>query len=283
MLRSDDRLACVTLDLEADFDGVVAGDELLGERLPEVARAAEALARYPVSTFARTDLLTRWHTWPDALQRLVSRDPHAHSHSHRLDPGPGEFVRARDAFAARFGRPPLGYRAPLGRLRPGDAEALHAAGYSFSSSITPTRVPGWYDHRRHPAEPFRHACGLLELPLATVSPLRLPLNPNWSSLYGPRTTRWLLDRFGLPDVVVLHLHLHDLIRPRRSFAQLPLRYRLALGRASGSGQQALDELVAWLQRREHRLVTMSELYGLVGTTQGRGPSQTMGPVGGSSP
>ena len=261
-----ERVACVTLDLELDYDGLVAGEELLGRRLRDVEAALERLAamELPVSTFVRTDLLDRVDSWPASLRELLVRDPHAHSHSHTVRDGRSgeQILLARRAFEDHFGFPPAGYRAPWGILNPGDAELLEASGYRFSSSVTPTRVPGWFDQRHQPVGPFVHPCGLLELPLATVRGLRVPLNLNWARLYGRPATRAMLAVAGLPDVAVLNFHLHDLVSADASFARLPLRYRLLLGRTRRAGFAVLELLVDHLRRQGYRLCTISELYSL---------------------
>lgn len=258
------RVACFTLDLEADYDGLVGGRELLEQRSGEVARAVERLLGLglPVSTFVRTDLLATAHRWPTVLRELLAVDPHAHSHSHSVRDGCSgqQILDARRAFEHHFDRPPTGYRAPWGILEPGDVELLAASGYLFSSSVVPTRVPTWFDHRSLPVGPFAHPGGLVELPLATVRGLRAPMNLNWARLYGLPLTRLMLALAGLPPVAVINLHLHDLVPAPDSFARLPLRYRLVLGRTRRHGQATLELLAGFLRDRGYRLVTISELY-----------------------
>jgi peptidoglycan/xylan/chitin deacetylase (PgdA/CDA1 family) len=245
-IPTEQRIACFTLDLEADYDGLVGGDELLTGKADEVERAISHLDALglPVSTFVRTDL-------------LPGSD---HSHTVRDGRSGQQILQARQAFADHFGRPPVGYRAPWGILHPGDVELLAASGYGFSSSVTPALVPSWYDNRRLPTGPFVHPSGLMELPLATVRGLRAPLNLNWARLYGLRATRALLAAAGLPRVVVVNFHLHDLVPADRSFARLPWRYRLVLGRTRRGGMAALDLLVGFLRDRGYRLTTIGELY-----------------------
>ena len=261
------RIACFTLDLEADYDGLVAGDELLTSRRDAVARTVARLDALglPISTFVRTDMLATSDRWPAELRDLLARDPHAHSHSHTVRDGRSgeQILQARQAFEDHFGRAPVGYRAPWGILHPGDVELLAASGYRFSSSVTPTRVPRWFDNRGLPTGPFVHPCGLVELPLATFAGLPAPLNLNWARLYGLATTRALLTIAGLPPVVVINFHLHDLVPADRSFARLPLRYRLLLGRTRRGGMAALELLVGFLRDGGYRLTTISDLYSTV--------------------
>lgn len=264
LLDLDERVACFTLDLEADYDGLVGGDELLTRRTACIEGALAHLdaLRIPVSTFVRTDLLSTTDRWPAALRELLARDPHAHSHSHTVRDGRSgeQILLARRAFEDHFGRPPVGYRAPWGILYPGDVELLQASGYRFSSSVTPALVPGWFDNRRLPVGPFVHPGGLVELPLATVRGLRAPLNLNWARLYGLPATRAMLALAGLPRVTVINFHLHDLVPAEESFARLPLRYRLFLGRARRGGLETLELLAGHLRDRGHRLTTISDLY-----------------------
>jgi peptidoglycan/xylan/chitin deacetylase (PgdA/CDA1 family) len=257
-------VACVTLDFEADY-GARTGDFEALTRTAELEglRALFVAERVPLTLFVVTGLLDRFAAaGPTAL--ALGDDWHAHSHTHAVDDE--SLAAGIPAAAARFarwrGRPPLGYRAPMGLLRPEDVPRLRAAGYRFSASVFPSLRPGRFDHRRAPTTPLRYANGLVELPFGVVRGLRLPVSVSYAKLLGPGLLRGVLRAFGLPPVVVVNLHLHDVLDLPASRARLPRALEAVYRLNRGGGLAALRALLAHLRGQGYTFSTMTDLYEL---------------------
>ncbi|HPM75808.1 MAG TPA: hypothetical protein PK961_01865 [bacterium] len=261
----DEKIACLTLDVEEDYDDFVGAfniyrhhrDEL--EALAALFRAHEA----PLSAFIRTDLLARYEGLGEFLTRLAA-DRHCHSHSHRVD-GPdscAQIAASRAAFADYFGRPPLGYRAPLGILKPGDVECIKAQGFGFSASVFPSYRPGAFNNLSLPRTPFFYENGLLEIPFAAFPRVRYTISLSYLKLVGLAAFKALVRACGLPNPLVFDSHFHDYIVCRESLARVPLRYRLPWGRNLAKGTDYFRHFLDLLRAEGYRLITMTELYRL---------------------
>lgn len=113
-----------------------------------------------------------------------------------------------------------GFRAPAFDIAPGHFAALEDAGYTYDSSVVPSRrIPGWYggehDHHRPIAAtaideeaPDR----LAELPVSVMPGLRLPLTGTWLRFFGPRYTLLGMDRLARQGITpVLYVHPWELV------------------------------------------------------------------------
>ena len=257
------KLACLTIDFETDY-GARLGKTF--NILSEEQQLASLSALYrelevPVSAFIRTDLLLD-HPSALPLVKELANDFHSHSHTHdtaNFDSA-YELRTSQETFEKAFGRPALGYRAPLGMLHRGDVSLLVEHGFRFSSSVFPVLFPGRYNHRTKPLAPFVWKNGLVELPLAAVRGVRLTVALSFLKLFGLSLNRLLFKTFGLPDVVVLNSHLHDYVVSEPSFRALPPRLRLAWGINKHRGMRYCAEAVRLLRRRGYEFITMTELY-----------------------
>jgi peptidoglycan/xylan/chitin deacetylase (PgdA/CDA1 family) len=257
------KLACITLDFEQDYGWRVQQFNILGDNQAELTELGALFhsLNLPVSAFVVTHLLQDYPAVPDLLPRLAV-DFHGHSHSHNTR----EFHSRREietmqaAFQAHFGYAPLGYRAPLGVLRPGDIDLLADYGFKFSSSVFPSWRLGKFNHLGSPRSPFYYPNGLLELPLATVNRARVIVSLSYLKLLGWRANYGLFETFGLPEVVIFNTHLHDFIWNPQSYGQLPAHYQLAWGRNRQQSGAYFEKMVHYLRRKGYHFITMTELY-----------------------
>ena len=125
--------------------------------------------------------------WKKTLEQLSNCGHeialHGHTHEFLAVLGPKKFtselLEGKAAVEDAIGREIIGFRAPYFSLTKDSIwapEILHAAGFSFSSSV----LPAWNPQAgfpKAPRNPFLWECGLVEFPVPTfgISVLRAPL------------------------------------------------------------------------------------------------------------
>jgi peptidoglycan-N-acetylglucosamine deacetylase len=177
---------------------------------------------------------------------------HSFSHDYALSRLPEEQItadleRASDLLADATGRPPRGFRAPGYNLSPALIGAVQSCGAIYSSSRFPSApyfAAKWAamlkgtltGHRsasivgeiRAPftsRRPYRHANGLLELPMSVIGPLRLPAIGTFFTLYGAGGMRRLLPSLAREPWLNIELHGIDLVDPLDEGVPRELRAR----------------------------------------------------------
>lgn len=260
MSADSQRLACVTLDLENnwEFDG------------PELQYATfEHLDAYidlidgldlPLSVFVVGQTVEER---PDAIERLRDRldvEFHLHSYSHDLSGGATlerEIRKGKEAFSSFFGRQPEGYRSTQGRIDHSDLQLLESEGFLFDSSVFPTYRPGVYNNLEAPVEPYR-AGGLYEIPVGVVPRLRIPLSQAYVKAMG---TPFLsgLRHVRLQDVVVFNTHLQDFYHtPAHDELDHPKKFFYQ--RNIDSAESIFRQVVETLRHKGFSFVTMTDVY-----------------------
>jgi peptidoglycan/xylan/chitin deacetylase (PgdA/CDA1 family) len=212
------RLACLTLDVEKDFNDP-KGRILLFEDEALLERYARILDENGVkmTAFLVTSLLDRYG---ERFQRLAEMAPvefEIHSHAHDLrDPcSRADIERAVTAFREFAGRDPIGYRAPVGRITREGLDTLIDLGFRYDSSIYPSYRPGrvtGYNNLHLPVAPFRITRGaqsIVEVPFACLSRIRLVFSLSYVKLFGWKAHELLQRLFPLPDQVAVLSHPYD--------------------------------------------------------------------------
>lgn len=228
-----ERIACVTLDLEADYAGMTGGD-CYGSLA--ATGAFERLIRESgarLTTFVTGFVLDNDFPLLARLKALGSRFE-THTYSHPLArPAAEKIVDIRKgilAYERYFGRRPTGYRAPQGLISMEEIRALAGEGIRYSSSIFPAWLPGRYNNLRFPAGPFVYAGeGLLEIPMSVVPRARLPVTASHLNLLGWPLYRMLFAAFGCPPLLNICTHLYD-FADTDSYARLPLKEKIGYAR-----------------------------------------------------
>jgi len=95
-----------------------------------------------------------------------------------------------------------GFRAP--RMRPPSYHVLHSAGFSYSSSLHPTYVPGRYNLLKAPCTPFREE-GVLEIPVSVSPVFRFPLSWIWFRILGSSYAKLIIKRLKT-EYVCIYFH-----------------------------------------------------------------------------
>lgn len=208
-----DPLACITLDLENDWQFDEPGfDHLTFEYLDEYIAVISDL-NIPISIFVVGKTLERY---PDAVERLRSNldvEFHLHSYHHDMSKSvdfEADLSRGIDAFESFFGTTPNGYRAPQGNIESDELAVLDARGFDFDSSIFPSYRPGLFNNLDAPLHPYRldGLSHLVEIPFAAVPRLRIPVAQSYLKLLGEpflRYVKWA----DLPEILVFDSHLQD--------------------------------------------------------------------------
>jgi len=108
-----------------------------------------------------------------------------------------------------------GFRAPSFDLPRGAFSPLADAGYEYDSSIVPSRsIPGWYGGEHTVQAPCSARLvdetapsAMMELPVAVMPGLRLPLTGTWIRFFGVNYTLLgmrLLARRGVAPILYIH-------------------------------------------------------------------------------
>ncbi len=198
------KIACLTLDIEADFLDPTGRirlleDEALLNRYVSIINSR----RVKVTGFLVTSLLPKNGA---AYRRLSTQIPiefavHSHAHDMHNPCSPADIELAARTFHDFFGRAPIGYRAPVGQITRAGMETLMDLGFRYDSSIYPSVRPGkaWgYNNLHLPVEPFRvrsAARSILEVPFASLSTIRLNFSLSYVKLFGWPVYSLLLKLF----------------------------------------------------------------------------------------
>lgn len=270
------RIACLTLDIEADYHDLVPQrhyQALEHEPTWHWLLTLSQQRKVPWTAFVVGELL---EARPGLAERLLATGwelgLHSYSHDPRRADTLEEIRRGKAAFQAAFGCAPIGYRAPVGRITRQGLQRLQAEGFSYDASVFPTWHPGKANHLAWPLQPHSVRTGLedldsrrplVEVPFAVIPGLRLIVSVSFVKLLGIASYRWLLRWFGLLPVAVIDCHLHDLAPAPAAYGQLPRFWRWVYRRNRDRGREALLWLLDWLTAAGYELRTVGEVAALV--------------------
>jgi peptidoglycan/xylan/chitin deacetylase (PgdA/CDA1 family) len=260
------KIACITLDVEADFldpNGhiLLFDDPILLNKYVSIIQANGV----KVTAFLVTSLLDRYSAAFKRLSELVPVEFAIHSHQHdTVDPCTAEDIKASvDAFQKFAARKPPGYRAPFGHITNGGLHTLLELGIRYDSSIFPSMRLGRFGYNNIflPHTPFRITQGtqsIIEVPFASLSGLRLIFSLSYVKLFGWRTYELIMKLFPLPDQIAVLSHPHDfyfhLLDANVHAAGQPLLRRNA--------RQAFDlfeKMIRFLRGRGYEFMFLGEL------------------------
>ncbi len=211
------KIACLTLDVEADFldpHGRIRlfEDEALFKRYIDILRAR----RVKLTAFLVTSLIERYAAMYRRLQERLPLEFAVHSHAHDLENpcSRADIEASIVAFRNFAGQRPAGYRAPLGQITPQGMEALLDFGFRYDSSLYPSFRPGklGYNNLHLPCTPFRIRRGaqsIIEVPFAALRGARLVFSLSYVKVFGWPAYRFLLSLFPLPAQIAVLSHPYD--------------------------------------------------------------------------
>ena len=254
------RYVCFTLDYELDYGGRVHSFDTLEDR--QGHRKLRALLdrhHAPLSAFVQTSVLSDYSAAMPTLQTLAS-EVHSHSHTHATVDFDSDFELAHslEILSKKFPQSAFGYRAPYGKLYPGDIERLKNLGYAFDASIFPSWRPGKFNNLSAPIEPYFWPNGLQEFPFAVVPKVRLICGISYMKLFGPNLYNILFKSMGLPNVLIFYGHMHDYF-PTSGPKDFPPLIRWAFNRNSNKAFKITHDFLTTLEELGYEFLTMNEL------------------------
>lgn len=263
-MNASRRLFCMTLDLEADFSGALQDEYSLFQRPERIGQLLDLLQEMGVklSAFVVGELLEKF---PEVIEQFERRAAEFHCHSYSHDPAATdseeEIRLCRDAHMRRFEAPPLGYRAPDGRISPEGIRNLEKHGFKFDSSIFPSYYPNPFKYlfRRSSVHRVKDT-NMVEIPNTPVSALRIMLSLSYIKLLGRRAYFALLRRSRLPEAVIFGSHLHDFFTDKDALSRMPRFWRWVYGRNHDQGLPYLRETLEFFRDRGYDFVYISEVY-----------------------
>jgi hypothetical protein len=259
------KLFAFTIDLEAEHAGIVDQYEIFKDhtRIEDFLSAIQSTG-VKITAFTVGEI---FELFPDVIRIFKKYDCEfeAHSYSHDIK-GPDseeEIQKARSAFFNYFGKYPIGYRAPQGRISKSGIKALEKHGFLYDSSIFPSYYPNPFKYLfSNRKVHFHSGSKIMEIPLTSITPFRLTLNIAYIKLFGLNFIMELCKLFTLPDVICFNSHLHDFIHEEASYNKLPSFWKFIFARNKYQGIDFCVKFLEFIKQQGYRFCYMSELYEL---------------------
>jgi hypothetical protein len=261
------RTFAFTLDLESDYASLLPDvrnrilerpervDEVLAALGVKGIRGTAFVVGQVIQSYPRIIDVFEKHGWEFEL--------HSYSHDITKPDAADELDKGRAAFIERFGRAPIGYRAPQGRITPEGIGRLVDLGFHYDASIFPSYFPNPLRYLAKPRDlhfwQVDETRRILEIPFTSVSPLRFTLSTSYMKLLGPGFYRAILRTFGFPEVICFDSHLHDFIVDESSYRELPPFWRFVYGRNMRRGVSITTDLLDVLQAEGYEFQFMSQI------------------------
>jgi peptidoglycan/xylan/chitin deacetylase (PgdA/CDA1 family) len=260
------RIACLSIDMEPDLR-----DPSRRIRLLEDDARMQALTdllrreRVPLTVFAVMSEARRYADRLNALAAEATVEFGVHSFSHDVANPASDYEvrRAIETFGEVWNDRPAGYRSPNCLIDEKGIDSLMRGGFVYDSSIVPSlRIDGYgYNNLRFGRDPFRFegpSGAILELPIACLGGIRLPLIFSYVKLFVLSSYRAALRLFPLPDVVVTYFHPYDLyiedVAPN-----IPGWKRVAHRRNGRQALRLLERLIVELKARGYTFALMKDV------------------------
>lgn len=260
------KIACITLDVEADFLDptgrirLFEDDALLNRYVSILKKSGVKLTAFLV-----TSLLQKYG---EAYKRLSTQIPiefaiHSHAHDMQNPCSQADIELAVRTFQDFMNEKPIGYRAPVGQITRAGLETLIDLGFRYDSSIYPSARPGrlGYNNLNLPITPFKIKHGtksIIEVPFASLSGLRLNFSLSYVKLFGWKVYALLLKLFPLPDQIAVLTHPHDhyfhLLKDEVTAYEKPLLLRNAR-----SAFELLEKMIDFLLHASYEFEFLSGL------------------------
>ena len=261
------KYACLSIDVEVD-PGRENMIPLLFSDREKLSCLKEILQKnlVPLTAFIVMRDVNLFKCGLDDLCKNIDVELGTHSYSHiqKISASKEEVDKSFEDFFNIWGYPPLGYRAPNTLINHLGIKNLIKKGYSYDGSIVPSiRFDEFhYNNLGYSRNPFKfvyNGSELIELPVATMARIRIPLIFSYVKLFGLSTYRVMSYAFPFPNQLVLYLHPYDLYPAECKDGFSKPWKKLAHLRNSGREFKILDKLIKLLLKRGYKFITMGKL------------------------
>ena len=262
-------LACITMDVEPDFVSYSVSSNCpryygLFDEPGYFERFCNTITRHQVrlTCYVVGSVLRDRADYVRELAKIGAEfGCHSLTHDLAAQETESEVRGGIDGFTDFFGYSPQGYRSPFFILRPITLETLDRQGVRYDSSFMPSIRPGLYSSLNGQMLPFRwQGFSLVELPLAVVPRVRVPIALSYMKALG-KTTYSILRRVSdFPDPLVTFFHPMNLIYSPAAYERLPLRWKLANARNRWRGLEMLEQFLTFIEDSGYQFAFMSEVY-----------------------
>jgi hypothetical protein len=259
------KLFAFTLDLEAEYACSVDGYELFKDHagIENILSGLQSLG-VKTTVFIPGIVLDRF---PDVIKIFEKHEcefeAHSYSHDCNRPDTEDEIELSREVYFKYFGRYPTGYRAPQGRISGPGIKALEKQGFLYDSSIFPSYFPDPFKYLFCKRDPhYFKDSKIMEIPLTSISPLRLTLNIGYIKLFGLDFYMKLIKLFSIPDTICTNSHLHDFIHCQDSFGKLSPVWQFIFGRNRHKGIEYSMRFLEFIKQEGYRFCYMSEMFAL---------------------
>ena len=254
----------VTLDLEADHAGQLFQYGIFKNNMKQIEEVLEILTSLEIklTVFAVGEI---FNLYPEIIKIFeeYNCELEVHSFTHKIVDTDleSEIRNAKEAYRNYFGRPPKGYRAPLGKITDKTCALLEKYGFLYDSSIFPSYYPNPLKYLlRNKSIHYIKGSNLMEIPLTAFTPFRLMLSLSYLKLLGADFYFLLFKIFDLPDTIIFNTHLHDFIFREDSYSKLSFFWKIIYGRNRYKGIEFCTGFLKHVKNNGYSSVFLSELY-----------------------
>ena len=259
----NNKLFAFTLDLEPEYAGQINQHEIFKDRT-KIEEIISTLSSHDIKiTVFVVGELFKLNSDIIKLFEKYNCEFEIHSYSHKtLNVNhENEIVQAKKAYFDYFKKDPTGYRVPCGKLTKKIVRLLEKHSFLYDSSTFPSYYPHplRYIHLNRNIHYFDNS-NLMEIPLTSITPIRLTLSLSYLKLLSINFYFWLFRLFKLPDFICFDTHLHDFIINEESHKKLPRFWKFVYNRNKFSGLDYCIQFLKYIKREGYKFCFMSELY-----------------------
>jgi peptidoglycan/xylan/chitin deacetylase (PgdA/CDA1 family) len=260
------KTVCFTIDVEPDFGGMSTDGTISYFGIDNLLKLHDIVRRYGIriTAFVTGKTLEDNSQVLDILHSMDAEiEQHSYSHSIGNKSKLKDIEKGIETHKKIVGRPPLGYRAPQGKIRKEEIRVFERNKIRFDSSIFPTLFPGRFNRLYFPVNPFIiEGSSLMELPFSVIPRVRIPIGLSYMQLLGFKTFMLLFRLCGLPDLIIFDFHTYELGRVK-SYSHLPLLTKFGYYRAQNMYEDPaciFERFIKYLLALNYKSKHMVDLY-----------------------
>lgn len=258
------RFFVLSIDLESEVSGILDNNYLIMEHTETIESLLSLLKKENVklSVFVVGEVLKKFPKIVDLFEKFgVEFHCHSYSHSAKRPDSEEEISKCKFEFEKKFGKSPIGYRAPQGKISKEGIKCLEKLGFKFDSSIFPSYYPNPFKYLFKNRDIFKYKnADIIEIPFTSVSPFRFTFSLSFVKLLGRCFYKAAFRVFRIPDIIVFGFHLHDLVMPDNIYSKLPLFWKVIYYRNRYNGLELMKEFINYFNERDYKFVFISDLY-----------------------